>query len=227
MKRFNWKYRTIVATSLSIMALFALGSCKGKTDTARSPASVVYLEGSLTMNGEPLEIGAIIEDDALLQTQADSLAEIVFGDKNAIRIGPNASLRVHLAELERSVQVERGAVTAVLRKLEKAAGGNLQVNTPSLVAGVRGTSFCVWVSGSDEETYFCTCNGHIEFVPGGTSEKIIKEASHHDALIFKGSGDNVQVTLPDEHTNHRHDDASLESLAARIGEKMDWTQVEK
>jgi hypothetical protein len=179
------------------------------------------------MDGTPVELGAAISDGSLLKTDADGRAEIVFAEKNIIRIGPSASLRIRFAGLERSLEIEKGTVTAVLRKLDKAAGGQMKVTTPSLVAGVRGTSFCAWVSGTSDETYFCTCNGKIEFVPGGTGKGIIEEASHHEALVFTGVGEAVTVTVPGPEVNHRHTDADLETLAARIGEKMDWTTIEE
>jgi hypothetical protein len=184
------------------------------------------MEGTLTMDGAPLKIGSAITDGSLLQTGADSLAEIVFADKNILRIGPSASLTFRLQGLERSMDIQKGTVTAVLRKLDKAAGGRMKIRTPSLVAGVRGTSFCVWVNGAAPETYFCTCNGRIEFVPGGTEKSIIEEASHHEALDFTGTGTDVKVSEPGPDANRRHTDADLESLAARIGEKMDWTKIE-
>jgi len=190
-------------------------------------ASIVYFEGSVTQDGKALAIGDGIRDGALIETDRDGLAEIVFDGKNALSIGPSASLRVRLSDLEKSVNVERGKVTAVLRKLNKLSGGKLDVRTPSLVAGVRGTSFCVWVSGTAAETYFCTCNGRIEFIPGGTSESVIAEASHHEALLFTGTGETVSFVPAPADMDPRHVDADLENLAARIGETMDWSVVEE
>jgi hypothetical protein len=82
------------------------------------------------------------------------------------------------------------------------------------------------VSGTADETYFCTCNGRIEFIPGGTKKKIIKEAKHHEALTFSGSGKNVTITTPDPQANKWHTDGDLESLAASIGETIDWTHID-
>ncbi len=226
---------------LAAFALFAV-SCQGKATSPSSPApmgeaateaaspaasaKVAYLEGTVTQDGKALSIGDAIFDGALLQTDADGLAEIVFDEKNAIRISPSASLRVQFSTLQKSMNIERGTVTAVLRKLDKLSGGKMDITTPSLVAGVRGTSFCVWVMGAREETYFCTCNGRIEFTPGGTEKSIIEEANHHEALVFSGTGAGVTTSPATAEMNARHGDADLESLAARIGEKMDWTHVE-
>jgi hypothetical protein len=190
-------------------------------------ATVVYLEGSLTMDGARLDVGSTLADGTLLQTDEKGLAEIVFAGGNALRLGPNTVMRVSLGDLQRSMNIERGTVTAVFRKLGKLTGGRMEVGTPSLVAGIRGTSFFLWVSPDSQETYFCTCNGKLEFSPGSKLEKILSEASHHDALIFNGTGETVTVSKPGPGYNHRHGDADLETLAARIGETMDWSRVEE
>lgn len=219
--------------SLLVSALLAVSvlSCQAKKAGVEAAdigfASLVYLEGSLTMDGVPLKVGEKVVDGALLKTGPESLAELVFAGKNALRIGENASLRVRLASLERSLSVDAGAVTAVLRKLDKLAGGRMTVNTPSLVAGVRGTSFYFMVADSGAQTYFCTCNGSVVLTPEGESEGILKEANHHDALIFARTPEAVQVSQPPAGFDHGHGDRDLETLAARIGETMDWSRIEK
>ena len=220
-KRIEPKTAITKAIPTAILMIF-LSSAFAET----TGATVVYKEGVLSVDGKPVEIGAKVPDGALLSTDVNGLAEIVFADKNAFRVGPATTFRVRLEKKRRSLEIERGPITAVLRKLDKATGGSMNVRTPSLVAGVRGTSFCVWVSGSKQETFFCTCNGRIEFIPGGTQRKILKEARHHEALTFSGAGKYVTVTVPDPQGNLWHDDSNLESLAARIGETMDWTRIE-
>jgi Uncharacterized protein conserved in bacteria len=210
-----------------VVLLGAILSCQKKSVSETAEASVVYLEGSLTMDGQRLHIGSMVKDNSLLQTSADSLAEIVFENKNILRMGASTSLRAHLASLERTLEIKGGTVTAVLHKLDRALGGKMNITTPSLVAGLRGTSFCVWVNGSSNETYFCTCNGRIEFIPGGTEKSIIEEASHHAALEFTGTGNNVKVSIPGPEINKRHTDSDLESLASKIGDKMDWGKIEE
>lgn len=228
MKMKHSRFAVLFLSILVPVSIF-FASCQGRSAASggKTSASIVYLEGRVTQDGKDLVLGDAIADGSLIQTDPDGLAEIVFEGKNALRIGPSASLRVHLSDLEKSVDVERGKVTAVLRKLNKLSGGKMDVRTPSLVAGIRGTSFCVWVSGTEEETYFCTCNGKIEFTPGGTDQSIIEEASHHEALVFTGSGDNVSYIPAPPDRDPRHSDKDLETLAARIGETMDWTHVEE
>jgi hypothetical protein len=217
---------TLKALCIALFVL-CLVPTQGLPSGGNAGATVVYLEGTLTMDGKPLKTGSAIQDGSILKTAADSRAEIMFSGKNIIRMGSSTSMRVYLKDLQRSMQIENGTVTAVFRKLDKAVGGGMKVTTPSVIAGVRGTIFCVWVSGTSKETYFCTCNGRIEFAPGGTKPEIVKEARHHEAMLFTGTGDGASASVPDAEYNPRHTDSDLESLAGRIGQKMDWTNIEE
>lgn len=219
-----------------LAALFAIVSgCARKNSVASTDATVrtldvscvlAYAEGTVTMNGIPVSIGDAIPPDAVLETGKDSLAEIVFNDKNALRLGPLTLMTLDISTLSRVLTVERGTLTAVLRKLNVAGGGTLRVRTPNLVAGVRGTSFCAWVAKEGAQTYLCCCNGTIEIAPKDGVPATETQSSHHTAVLFAGVGDESrEVPVPDDF-DPRHDDGDLESLASRIGETMDWTTLE-
>ena len=187
---------------------------------------LVYAEGTVTMNGKPLSIGDQIPLDAVLETGKESLAEIVFDGKNAIRMGQSTLLTMDITTLSRVLEVERGTITAVLRKINTVSGGDLKVRTPSLVAGVRGTSFCVWVAKDGAQTYLCCCNGTIEIAPTEGAPSRETQSTHHSAVLFTGLGtESTEVPVPADF-DPRHNDADLESLASRIGETMDWTTLE-
>ena len=187
---------------------------------------LVYAEGTVTMNSNPLSIGDTIALDAVLETGKDSLAEIVFDDKNALRMGQLTLLTLDISTLSRVLEVERGTLTAVLRKINTVGGGNLKVRTPNLVAGVRGTSLCAWVSKDGSQTYLCCCNGTIEIASQDGEHATEKQSTHHSAVLFTGVGDESrEVPVPDDF-DPRHGDGDLENLASRIGETMDWTTLE-
>jgi len=87
---------------------------------------------------------------------------------------------------------------------------------------VRGTSFCVWCD--DASTYVCACNGSVSTIDASGSNELSLVAAHHTARVYsKKGGKTLVATAGIEH----HSDASVESLAARIGEKIDWTRVDK
>lgn len=223
------------SATLLVVIIALVSGCARKGDSA-APISAVrntsvmcvlaYAEGTVTMNGRPISVGDAIAPDAVLETGKDSLAEIVFNDKNAIRMGQLTLLTLDIATLSRALTVERGTLTAVLRKIDAVSGGNLKVRTPSLVAGVRGTSLCVWVAKDGAQTYLCCCNGAIEVAPTDGAPAKETQATHHSAVLYAGVGaDSKEVPVPADF-DPRHDDEDLESLASRIGETMDWTTLE-
>lgn len=190
------------------------------------PCTLVYAEGVVTMDGKPIEPGTVIIDGALVQTDASGLAELVFNDKNIIRMGPKASMRLEMKTLQRVVNIESGKITAVLRKLDKLAGGTLEVRTPNAVAGVRGTSLCAWYRPGDAQTYFCTCNGTLHMEGSEGSLTLEKTAPHHDPTVFLGEAGSTVIWPIPAGFDMGHTDKDLDELAARIGETIDWTVAE-
>lgn len=199
---------------------------KASLEAVRKPGILAYAEGTVTMNGKELSIGDPIEPNATVQTGVDSLAEIVFDDKNAIRMGQSTLMTLDVSTLSRVITVERGVLTAVLRKLGTASGASLKIRTPNLVAGVRGTSLCAWVAKDGSQTYLCCCNGTIEVAPTEGAPTKRQQSTHHVAVLYSEIGAaSAEVPVPADF-DPRHGDGDLESLAARIGETMDWTTLE-
>ncbi len=224
MKRFPVLPFAVVAAALLVACTPKAADTKD-TPTA-GPCTLVYSEGVVTMDGKPIEPGTVVLDNALLQTDASGAAELVFNDKNIIRMGPNAALRLEMKTLQRVVHIESGKITAVLRKLDKLAGGSLEVRTPNAVAGVRGTSLCAWYRPGETQTYFCTCNGTLSMEGSDGSLPVDKTATHHDHTIYQGpTGSTVLWPIPADF-DMGHKDQDLETIAARIDEKIDWTVAE-
>ena len=98
------------------------------------------------------------------------------------------------------MSLKKGGLSAVLRKLEQVAGSDsFRVSTATAITGVRGTSFSIWAD--DNSTYVCACNGTVRTIDSKGNNELTIAAAHHS-------------------------DASMESLASRIGEKIDWTKQE-
>jgi hypothetical protein len=64
---------------------------------AADKASIVYIEGDVTMNGSPASVGDAVLPGALLTTGADSLCQVVFNTKNIVHMaaGTTAPLLYH------------------------------------------------------------------------------------------------------------------------------------
>jgi hypothetical protein len=217
------------ATSLLAAALLCLAGARAPAEAraqeplpaaASSPrGTVVFFEGEVKVDGERAEIGRELGARTRIETGPGASCEIVFDGKNAIRIGQGSKAVLDLSGIVKELKLERGGATSVLRKLGKVAGkDSFRVRTRSAVAGVRGTSFCVWADGS--RTYVCACNGEIRTIDAAGSNELDLESAHHAARSYALKGSEYYVAPAGiEH----HSDASVESLAARIGESVDWT----
>jgi hypothetical protein len=73
-------------------------------------------------------------------------------------------------------------------------------------------------------TYVCACNGliHLEGAGGAFTQNLA--SSHHAELRVTRSDSGISVNAaPLEH----HTDGDVEAIAARIGETIDWTKIDK
>lgn len=183
---------------------------------------VVYCEGKVTLNGADIDIGATVPENSLIVTGKGSMAEIAFNSKNIIRIGENTTVRLSLNTLKRNVDLKQGTFTAVLHRLDKIAGGTLNLKTPVAVGGVRGTSFCSKVEANGY-TYFCSCNGSLSLQDMVTNSPFTQESAHHKGIWFTKDGNGIKSKPAGL---EYHTDKDLETLAARIGETIDWTTLE-
>jgi len=187
---------------------------------AASRAKVVFFEGEVKIDGMAAEIGRKLGDKADVETGPNASCDIVFDGKNAVRVGQSSSVLLDFSGIVKEVSIKKGGLTSVLRKLRQVADSDsFRVTTPTAVAGVRGTSFCVWVE--EGLTYVCACNGSVRTIDASGANALDLSAAHHTAREYTKKGAATFVTNAGiEH----HSDASVESLAARIGEKIDWTK---
>lgn len=201
---------------------FAAGGADTRAAAAVSAVrsgTVVYFEGAVTVDGRPAELGMTVGPKAQVTTGPASYCDLVFADKNAVRVSQNGSAVLDFSGSLVEVTLEKGGVTSVLRKLSAAAGDDsFRIRTKAAVAGVRGTSFCVWSDGT--VSYICACNGTIRTIDALGSNELVLSATHHSARLYAPEGRIIAVR---EAGMEHHTDESVESLAARIGERIDWT----
>lgn len=187
-------------------------------------AIIVYCEGLVKANGAAVDIGSRIADGTTVTTAPDGFAEIVFNHKNILRVAGGSIVKLSLSGLRRSVELDMGAVGAVLHRLDKLAGGGLELHTPGSVAAVRGTTLFGQVEAdSANASYYCICNGKLELSDTDGAHARDLEATHHRAI------ERVQTSEGPQDSDRPlvgHDDAMMQALAARIGDSIDWTTLE-
>jgi hypothetical protein len=184
---------------------------------------VVFVDGDVTANGRDAETGDLLVGPTVLKTGKASTIEVVFANRNVFRLGANTILKIDFAELKKTVTLENGVFTSVLKKLGQFGGDAAFVlKTPTVNAGVRGTSFHVSTDGNS--TYVCTCNGSVALDdPDGGNAEVLTNA-HHGARIFTKEADGSITVKPAGIQGHS--DASIISLADKIGVGVDWTKAD-
>lgn len=186
------------------------------------PARLEYAEGTVRVDGQTAQAGQRLTRGQTLSTGPDGAAEVSFGPRNRLRLGPDSRAVFDLEALVRTIELQKGSLGVVARNLNRLAGGALEIRSPAVTAGVRGTSFFTRVD-EGEGTYFCTCNGTVHLQPAG-GNPFTESNAQHGAFYARQSGS--QVTL-EARGLEGHDNASLEALAARFGETVDWTRPDR
>ena len=198
----------------------------GAVQAASNPdlsGRVVFVDGDAWANGRVAETGDLLVGPTVLKTGPASSLEMVFAGRNVFRLGPNTVLKIDFSQLKKTVTLDNGVFTSVLKKLGQFSGDAAFVlKTPTVNAGVRGTSFHVSTYG--KSTYFCTCNGSVALDDPSGGNAVTLTNAHHGARVFTKEADgsiSVKTAGLEGHT-----DASIVSLADRIGVKVDWTQAD-
>src|SRR3972149_11100253 len=93
---------------------------------------ISYLEGQVTLDGQPADIGAAVAPGSLLATGAGSYCEVVFADRNILRLEPGTRLSV---DAQSGVTLRQGALALVLYRLRAIVprGRRFTVRTPVAV----------------------------------------------------------------------------------------------
>jgi hypothetical protein len=177
----------------------------------------------VTVDSAEAQPGMTLGSRATIETGPDSFCEIVYNDKNAMRIAQNARATIDFGKSVTNIDLDRGGVTSVLRKLEKVVGtDSYRIRTKNASAGVRGTSFCVWAD--EKSLYVCACNGTVRTIDAKGGNELTLTSAHHLGKLYTLAGDRIGAEAAGV---LYHTDESVESLAARIGEKIDWTKADE
>ncbi|MCX7029120.1 MAG: extracellular solute-binding protein [Spirochaetes bacterium] len=165
-----------------LAAVLLLAGCAPQTKPLRplvapkpTEGMVVYVSGGVRASRDSawvdVEPGDTVGAAAVLRTDADGYCELQFGDTVSVRVEPETEFRCGSVALDGKAAVN-GELTAgaILAKVKKLSGSDLQVRTPSAVVGVRGTAFKVSVSGN--ATTVTVREGTVRVAQEGTTVNV-------------------------------------------------------
>lgn len=213
-----------IAVSLALS--LALAGCTPRA-TAAAPAAppkvtIVYTEGSVTVNGASGKIGQKLGVAVRVETGPASSCQIEFGNKNIMSVGQNATVSFDFSKITAEAQLEKGGLTLVLKGLAKVAEkDSFVVKTAFADAGVRGTCFCVWCD--DSSTYVCACNGTVRTIDAKGNNEQVLTAAHHIARLYSSKAGGIAMGAAGI---LHHSDKSVQALASKIGYIIDWRKAD-
>ncbi len=187
-------------------------------------ATVVSVSGRVLADGTPLKGGETLKSSVAIQTHPGGSCEIKIGEQRIIRIRENTQAVLDFED--QAVDLKTGAIASVIRALGRLLSPDdyrYRVQTPTAVAGIRGTVFFVKVEDPDH-TYVCACNGTVHMAdPAGKQAQTVT-ADHHKGIRFSRAEKGVQIS-PAEMAYHT--DAQMEKLATKVGVRVNWAIPER
>jgi ferric-dicitrate binding protein FerR (iron transport regulator) len=148
-----------------------------------------FVLGDVTVNGEMVGEGDPVSAGDILATGAGAEAEVEIRDHSIFHIKENSQVEVSNILDSPRLKVKRGWFLIIIRK-----GTDYHVETPTVLAGVRGTVFFVRVDGSDKG-YFCDCNGSIDVSDSTSGQAIMSVKSQYHKAFRLNREPNGEVSM--------------------------------
>jgi hypothetical protein len=192
--------------------------------TEEFKAVITTYSGKVTLNGQPVTRGSIIKSGDVLETDPAGSCEIMIKDKNILML-KGGKVVFNVKGSNNTIQLERGWFAGVTKQ-KFTEQGEFNISTPTALAGVRGTSFCIKVI-KPAETYFCVCNGVIRLKGQGQEESAAEtvRAAHHQSKKFVKDA-NGKIKVINNAGLLFHDDNSVNAMAKKIGVTVNWNHVD-
>lgn len=139
-----------------------------------SVATIIRLQGSLTIDGTPAAEGHAVYMDRRVAVSSGSDAVLQIGDSALLRVRGAAELVLVRGSPAVEIELTRGWLLNVIR-----SGIGYTVKTPRGSAAALGTVFFVNVDSPDT-TYICICEGRLRISAPGLEQTL--EATHHQSV---------------------------------------------
>jgi hypothetical protein len=183
---------------------------------AQSRSNIVSMQGDTLINGVPLRPEQTIQTGDRLETGPGANLIFVLGN-SSFQVRQRSMLTVERGATLTAVSVLRlltGAVASVWGK-----GGNRQIITPTLTAGIRGTGVYTEVfANQNNRSYFCNCYGTVAM--GAGADNVVSQSSYHQAFWGEAELKNGRSLTPAAAINHS--DEELEYLARLVSQRTAW-----
>jgi hypothetical protein len=149
------------ASAAAIPTLFALLAVGGAPAPARAADTVGFVRsaegaGVVRRDGQdlPARVGLPLAEGDAISTPADGRLGVLFLDDTRVGLGPATDVQIVRFRFEPKrddlafvLRVVRGAVAYVSGKIAALGPGQVRIETPAGVVGVRGTALAIRTEG--------------------------------------------------------------------------------
>ncbi|PIU41346.1 MAG: hypothetical protein COS99_05660 [Candidatus Omnitrophica bacterium CG07_land_8_20_14_0_80_42_15] len=199
---------------LTIAIFFLLIAWNGFCDNENPVGTITYLEGvsDISHNGASSAF-ANIKDPVYLgdriRTKSYSKAEIEFGDKSILKLGPNTCVTIEEYKIDDKktrehsrIKLTRGKVEAVVSKTGKP--DTFVIETPNATGSVKGSDIFVFYQGG--KTGVLVKEGKISVSNLSIPEKVVETMTGERVLVpFNAPPGEKQTFLDSEMKLHNRD----------------------
>ncbi len=185
---------------------------------AQQRSNIVELRGDAQINGRQLQALQTIQTGDSIETGPGSTLVFVIGSASFL-VRQNSRLTVERGATLNAVSVLRMLTGAVASAWGK--GGNRQIITPTVTAGIRGTGVYTEVQPEQEfRSYVCNCYGQVEVKAG--PNRALSQSIYHQSFWAEPRPTAVPGRLLRPAKAINHTDEELEMLAKLIGVPTEW-----
>ncbi|MCS7202165.1 MAG: FecR family protein [Dictyoglomus sp.] len=171
------KYLIFIFLFLFIFNISWAQTLERRTAVITSLKGSVYVKRAGSEIFTPAKLNMALSPGDRIWVQANSYAVLAFSDKSTLRLSSNTQLDI--VELSKEEDKEKsifklwiGKIWATVERILKP-GERVEIQTPTAVAGVRGTSWVMDVL-EDGTTFVNSLSGIVSLIAGGI-EKNLKE----------------------------------------------------
>ena len=184
---------------------------------AQQRSNVVDLRGDALLNGTKLLPGQYIQTGDSIATGPDGYLVFVMGNSSFL-VRQNSRFVVERGDTLFAVSMLRVLTGAILSVWKK--GGDRQVVTPTLTAGIRGTGVYTEVR-EDGRSYFCNCYGTVALSSG--RDRTVSHSDYHQSFWAEPAPRDGRRLTPAGAINHS--DEEVEMVAALIDQPTRWQEL--
>ncbi len=186
----------VLTLILSLIAVFGCSKSDTELISGEWKAKLIQISGKVEVikDGvtQPAEINMILTKDDTIQSYAGTV-DFKIANLGLVKVKPNTTLKLSEMSEDSKLTLKKGKILLALNKLKKTS--TFHIDTPTAVAGVRGTSFLVTASKLNSKIGVLTGSVEVRTSRGVVTVNELKEVRVSDKELAAVSTMNISTIV--------------------------------